>query len=104
MKGPKTVGTFILKHYRFFSVLDSTRSFCLPYNLVLLCFGINNTFSKSKYFLCEFQDWKEELLACDAEFDAEAKFGLIKSTGKIESSAKGDAMDGMTGSFRKLDV
>ena len=44
------------------------------------------------------------MLACDAEFDAEAKYGLIKATAKSGPTAKGDAMDCLAGSYRKLDI
>lgn len=51
-----------------------------------------------------FQDWKNTLLAADAELDAENKHGLTKATGKPESSAKEDALDCLAGSYRKLDI
>ncbi|KAL4217917.1 hypothetical protein ACF0H5_022656 [Mactra antiquata] len=50
------------------------------------------------------EDWMKTLLAADAQFDAEAKYGLVKSTGVKKSSAKDDALDCLAGSYRKLEV
>ncbi|XP_021376046.1 alpha-tocopherol transfer protein-like [Mizuhopecten yessoensis] len=50
------------------------------------------------------KDWAEKLLACDEQFDQEAKYGLMDATAKASKSSKADAMECLVGSYRKLDV
>lgn len=50
-----------------------------------------------------FQDWMEELLKCDAEFDEEAKYGLVSGS-SLNQKGGNDAMECVMGSYRKLSV
>ena len=45
----------------------------------------------------------DQLLQCDAEFDEEAKYGIVDG---VSQSTKGseDAMECLTGTYRKLNV
>lgn len=49
------------------------------------------------------QDWAKILQDSDAEFDAEAKYGLIKSSGLKESSSN-VTVDCLAGTYKKLDI
>ncbi|KAJ8321948.1 hypothetical protein KUTeg_000419 [Tegillarca granosa] len=49
------------------------------------------------------KDWEETILKCDAEFDEEAKYGLL-NFGAPASLNKEDAMEGTIGSFKKLNA
>jgi hypothetical protein len=46
----------------------------------------------------------QTLMASDAEFDSEEKFGLIRPTSKPTTACKDDALDCLAGSYRKLDI
>lgn len=45
----------------------------------------------------------EELLKCDAEFDEEAKYGLVSGSSVVQKPGQ-DAMECVMGSYRKLSV
>ncbi|XP_022291415.1 alpha-tocopherol transfer protein-like isoform X2 [Crassostrea virginica] len=49
------------------------------------------------------KDWMEELLKCDAEFDEEAKYGLVSGS-SLNQKGGNDAMECVMGSYRKLSV
>lgn len=49
------------------------------------------------------QDWAKILLDSDTEFDAEAKYGLIRSSGLKESSSN-VAVDCLAGTYKKLEI
>lgn len=49
------------------------------------------------------KEWAKTLLDCDTEFDAEAKYGLVKSSG-ITKSSSNVADDCLSGTFKKLDI
>ncbi|KAK3602096.1 hypothetical protein CHS0354_029519 [Potamilus streckersoni] len=49
------------------------------------------------------KEWADCLLSCDTQFDAEAKHGLIINT-PLQTKQKEDAVDGVVGSFRKLET
>nr|XP_034326775.1 alpha-tocopherol transfer protein-like [Crassostrea gigas] len=49
------------------------------------------------------KDWMEELLKCDAEFDDEAKYGLVSGS-SVDQKPGQDAMECVMGSYRKLSV
>ncbi|KAL5014872.1 hypothetical protein ScPMuIL_009142 [Solemya velum] len=46
--------------------------------------------------------WAEKLLKCDADFDADSKYGLVGNK-PVQSTNKSDAMESLSGTFRKLD-
>ena len=50
------------------------------------------------------QEWKEKLLACEAQFVEENKFGLVDMTIPAKQEKKRDAMESLGGTFRKLNV
>ena len=50
------------------------------------------------------QEWKEKLLACEAQFAEENKFGLLDMTIPAKQAKKQDATESLGGTFRKLNV
>ena len=59
--------------------------------------------SSSYLYVFGLQEWAKTLLDCDTEFDAEAKYGLVKSSG-ITKSSSNVADDCLSGTFKKLDI
>ncbi|XP_052239474.1 alpha-tocopherol transfer protein-like isoform X1 [Dreissena polymorpha] len=49
------------------------------------------------------EDWMKTLMDSDSHFDSEAKYCLVKSTGKSETS-KETTVDCLAGSYRNLDI
>ena len=56
-----------------------------------------------RLILCA-QEWKEKLLACEAQFAEENKFGLLDMTIPAKQAKKQDATESLGGTFRKLNV
>nr|KAG5698893.1 hypothetical protein BaRGS_006787 [Batillaria attramentaria] len=50
------------------------------------------------------KDWVEKLLACEAEFKEENKYGMLDMTLPSKPQNKMDATEGLGGTFRKLNV